>query len=281
MRNLILIASITLWIFTGLFSQDIIELKSGERLKVSITKIGIEEIEFRNFGSGSESVVIKLDKYLVKSYLLDGQSEISLQQIHSLTTLNVEDLYDRNIKTIFKIQPLHFLRNDFKLAVEKSINYKSSYEIELGARKFKSPLISLSDNPNEQIYFNALARYKMYLRPSSVKMTDIGKNPMAGVYLAPFVAVGTSENNYNFNMNGSDFGFIGSSTNFYGTIGCDLGGQITTSNIVFDIFTGAGFSLNSNNTEFSRNTTHFSTGRLALRTGVRIGISDQLFNDAR
>lgn len=91
MRNLILIASITLWIFTGLFSQDIIELKSGERLKVSITKIGIEEIEFRNFGSGSESVVIKLDKYLVKSYLLDGQSEISLQQIHSLTTLNVED----------------------------------------------------------------------------------------------------------------------------------------------------------------------------------------------
>ena len=74
MKNLILMTCLLLSTFSGLFSQDIIELKSGEKLQVTITKIGLEEIEFRNFGTDPESVVIKLDKYLVKSYEFAGQS---------------------------------------------------------------------------------------------------------------------------------------------------------------------------------------------------------------
>lgn len=281
MKNLILMTCLLLSTFSGLFSQDIIELKSGEKLQVTITKIGLEEIEFRNFGTDPESVVIKLDKYLVKYYKFAGQSAINLEKINNLTNLNVADIYDKEVKMIFKVQPLHFLRNDFKFAVERSIDYKSSYEIELGARKFKSPFISLSNNPDDQIYFNALLRYKMYLRPNSVKMTDIGKNPMGGLYLAPYAAFGTSQNNGRINSDRSEYTIRNPAPNVYGTFGLDIGSQITTSNIAFDIFAGAGFSFNSSNAEISRNTTHFSADKLALRTGIRIGITDKFFNSAR
>lgn len=265
MKNIILIIAVLMISFTSLFSQDIIELKSGEKMEVKITKIGLEEIEFRPYKSTDEAV-IKLDKFLVKAYKFENSdSEIGIYA-EKLTNLDVKDLYSNKKFYAFKTQPIQLLTGKYKLSFEQSLSYNSSYEVELGINHTVD-YFDLFDETYTT--FNTSLRYKMFYRPTSVKMTDIGRNPLHGLYFAPVLSAGTSRSlNYQYDLGGASDKY-----NVYGAAMIDLGYQFVFNAVIVDSFVGIGASINSDNTDLSMNTSHTSFGHAAIRAGFRVGIN--------
>lgn len=263
MKNLFLI--IAAFIFIGSFAtaQDIIKLKSGTILEVKITKIGKDKIEFRPFVSHEDEAVIEIDRYLVKSYEFEFQSEIS-EVAELATNINIEDLYDNSPRFAIKTQPVQaILMNNFKVSVEQNLSFNRSLEIEAGLNVTPF-LFDLDEIPTA---INLTARYKNFARKSSTKMTDSGANPLQGFYYAPVVSLGNSTNWENDFEDLSNFG-----SNLFLTGMVDVGHQFTINNFIGDVFIGVGLSLNTKNREGSYNNSHFSYSVMAFRMGYRMGL---------
>ncbi|MDA9773430.1 hypothetical protein N9B82_00620 [Saprospiraceae bacterium] len=265
MKNLILIITFISFAFSTAFSQDIIELKSGETLKVKITKIGMEEIEFRSYGS-KDDAVIKVDKFLVKAYKFENSDSMTSTIAEKLTTIEVEKLYSSKTHYAIKTQPLALIYGSYRLSYEQSLSFNQSFEAELGINKPNGVLFD-SDTP---VTFNTSFRYKFFYRPTSAKLTDTGKNPLSGLYIAPVASFGNSI------ANTSIFNFgdpLETTYNYYGALMIDLGYQVTIQNAIVDTFVGVGASINTENQGYSGNNSHTSFGNGAIRAGFRVGIN--------
>ena len=265
MKNLILIIAFITFAFSTAFSQDIIELKSGETLKVKITKIGMEEIEFRSYGS-KDDAVIKVDKFLVKAYNFENGDSMTSAVAEKLTNIQVEELYSSKTHFAIKTQPLGLILGNYRLSYEQSMSFNQSVEFELGLKK-PTGLFVDNDTP---MTFNTSVRYKYFYRPTSAKLTDTGKNPLHGLYLAPVVSFGNSISNETMYSFGDP---VPMEYNYYGAFMIDLGYQLTIQKAIVDTFVGIGASINSENQDYSMNGSHFSAGHGAVRVGFRIGIN--------
>lgn len=260
MKKIFLIFAITVSSFISLFSQDIISLKSGEQMQVTITKISMSEIEFRAFGSKVDALTVKLDKYLVESYTLAGQPSISIDKIEKMTSLKSQDLYDTSHPYIIKTNPLLFIIQSYKIGLEKSIKYNQSLEGEL----------NVITNNEDEMYFNVNVRLKTFSRAKSLRMTDMGRSTLEGIYFAPTVSIGSSKNT-NFSIYSRDENDFGNSRNNFLYGGMDLGYQLIFNRFALDMFAGLGLSINDDNEDYSFNGSHTSLGKIGVRSGIRIG----------
>ncbi len=265
MKNIILLIALLAVTFSTIQAQDIIELKSGDQMQVKITKIGLEEIEFRPYGS-SDVTVIKLDKHLIKQYRFENSDAPISLYAEKLTNLQVKDLYGDKKVFAIKTQPISLISGKYRLSYEQNLSYNRSMEIELGVTR-RTGLFDTFDD--EFVGINSTLRYKMFYRPTSIKMTDIGRNPLHGLYVAPVVSIGSSRSV----DHDSSYGPQRSPQNVFGALMMDLGYQCVVSQVIVDAFVGTGFSLNSENEDFSFNSSHFSAGKAAIRCGFRIGLN--------
>jgi hypothetical protein len=267
MKNVLFILALITITLSNTFGQDIITLKSGEKLEVKITKIGKENIEFRPYKSNEKDAVIVLDKFLMDSYKFEFQDVATSILVEKVTNISVEDLYDSKNRFAIKTQPIAAILGDnYKFSYEQSIAYNRSIETEIALRLTSK----FSDAPMALQQFNITSRYKMFYRPSSLKMTDTGKNPLSGIYLAPVGSIGTSssmENNLLFDTPTLN------STNVFVSGMIDLGYQIAIDKLIVDSFIGVGVSLNSQNRDISFNNSHTALNMAAVRCGFRVGMN--------
>jgi len=268
MKNLFLIIALLISTMTTTFAQDIIELKSGEKLEVTITKIDKENIEFRPYGKSTDEAVIVVDKILIKSYKFEYATTATSTLAEKLTNIETKDLYDNRTFIAIKTQPLQLLTQNYKLSYEQNIAFNQSFEVELGLRV--KPFYGMFEENNYAPQFNSTFRYKYFYRPTSMKMTDTGKNPLNGLYIAPVASLGNSTSmNYNSSYDNS----INRASNLYTAGFIDIGYQFTVNRAIVDSFVGVGASLNSENRDFSSNNSHTSLNIAAVRAGFRMGLN--------
>lgn len=170
-----------------------------------------------------------------------------------------ETIKTKNPLTI-KAQPYGIFNGVFKLAIEKSYTEKTSYEFELGFIDDEA----FNENTNNDLNYAFIQlRLKRYI---------LQQGPQEGIYLAPNISFGTSEILPNTSIN--KFIDLSRNSNIYGCILVDVGYQTIFQQVAVDLFAGGGISMNNANGKLAHNNySHYTNRNLALKAGVRIGIS--------
>jgi hypothetical protein len=173
-----------------------------------------------------------------------------------------------------KVQPIKLLLGHYIVNYEQSLTENTSLDFELGMKRvsylgiFETPLAI-------EPQYSTTLKLKRFIR------RGYADNILNGAYIAPVITAGTSSS-----VRISDFDIQPVNNKHVGLL-VDFGYQFASSksHTVVDLFFGIGTSFNSaegriadsfgfiDDKVYYNNNTHYTTGKLALRFGLKTGLN--------